>query len=59
MSLRCAICERRARMSLSRSHSNVATKKRQKINLHSKIINGKRVSICSTCLRTINKQKTK
>ncbi|MBU1131637.1 50S ribosomal protein L28 [Patescibacteria group bacterium] len=55
MSKICEICQRGPRASVSRSHSNVATKTRQLINLQSKKIDGKRISICTKCIKTMSK----
>ena len=54
----CEICERKAVVGNSRSHSNIASKRTMSINLQSKKIDGKKLSICTSCLKTINKQKT-
>ena len=37
----------------NRSHSNVATKRRQLVNLQPRIIDGKQVRLCTRCLRTM------
>jgi ribosomal protein L28 len=52
MAKRCDICSRKSKKSYSRSHSNVATKRRQFLNLQIKTIDGKRVKICTKCLKT-------
>ena len=48
----CESCGRGSRVSVSRSHSNIATKYRQFLNLQSKRIDGKRTRICTNCLKT-------
>ncbi len=58
MAKMCEICERKAVVGNSRSHSNIASKRTMSINLQSKKIDGKKLSICTSCLKTINKQKT-
>jgi len=39
----------------SRSHSNIATKKRQHVNLQSLVRDGRRVQACVSCIRTQTK----
>ncbi len=51
----CEICTRSAIIGNSRSHSKIANRRRMNINLQSKKIGNRRVSICTSCLRTINK----
>jgi ribosomal protein L28 len=53
MSPFCAACGRGALTVNLRSKSEVAVKSRQKINLQSRRINGKRVNICVRCLKTM------
>ncbi len=52
MSKVCEICGRGPVMGASRSHSNIQTKKWRHINLQAKTIDGKRVKICTSCLKT-------
>jgi ribosomal protein L28 len=52
----CQVCGRGAMNSYSRSHSNIATKKKQHINLQTLLIEGKRVKACSSCIRTATKK---
>lgn len=59
MSKMCEICERKAVIGNSRSHSNIATKRRMSINLQSKKVDGKKLSVCTNCIKTINKNKAK
>lgn len=40
----------------SRSHSNIATKKRQHVNLQTLVLEGRRVQACASCLRTQTKR---
>ncbi len=56
MSRKCAICGRTALSSVKRSHSMRATKRKQHLNLQTKIIQGKKITICTRCLRTLVKQ---
>jgi len=53
MSRRCSICGRGPQKTTSRSHSNIATKKWQYINLQSKKILGKRIKICTKCMKAL------
>ncbi|MDA2935866.1 50S ribosomal protein L28 [Patescibacteria group bacterium AH-259-L05] len=55
MARKCTICGRGPTSAVSRSHSNVATKRRQYINLQTKKISGKRVKLCTRCLKTLKK----
>jgi ribosomal protein L28 len=56
MSRTCEVCGRRPLKAKSRSKSNIATIRRQYLNLQSKIINGKQVKICTKCLKTLAKK---
>ncbi len=53
----CQICGRRARMGYSRSHSNIATKKLQKLNLQKITLKGKQILACARCIKTIGRVK--
>lgn len=57
MATKCDLCARGATKDASRSHSNIKTLKRQKINLQSKKIEGKKMNVCSKCIKTIAKTK--
>lgn len=57
MSRTCQICGRGTKASQSRSHSNVATKRKQFINIQTKNINGEKVKICTKCIKTAAKDK--
>jgi len=48
----CDVCGRGARVANSRSKSNIASKRRQLINLQSKKIDGLRQLICTSCLKS-------
>ncbi|MCX6743647.1 MAG: bL28 family ribosomal protein [Candidatus Parcubacteria bacterium] len=52
MSRTCEICGRGPKTSASRSHSNIKTLKKKYINLQTKKINGEKVKICTSCLKT-------
>jgi large subunit ribosomal protein L28 len=56
MARRCSICGRGPQTSFSRSHSNVATKRRQYLNLQTKTISGKKIKICARCLKSLKKK---
>lgn len=53
----CAICKRKHRIGVSRSHSMVATKRKFKVNLQTKRINGKKIKICTRCIKKMSKIK--
>jgi len=57
MAKKCDICGRGSTKGASRSHSNIKTIKRQHINLQSKRVNGKKMKICTACIRTMAKKK--
>lgn len=57
MSQVCEMCQKRPRVGQTRSHSNIATKRWQKINLQTKRIQGKKVLLCSRCLKALEKKK--
>lgn len=52
MARRCQICGRGSMKSVSRSHSNIATKRRQHINLQWFRYRGKRIRACTSCIKT-------
>jgi ribosomal protein L28 len=51
------MCKRGATKGASRSHSKVKTLKKQHINLQTRVIEGNKFKICTSCLRTVNKPK--
>jgi len=53
----CQQCGRGYLKALSRSHSNIPTLKRQHVNLQTKVVNGKRLMICTRCIKTLAKAK--
>ncbi|MCD6470963.1 50S ribosomal protein L28 [bacterium] len=57
MAKKCYFCKRGPQTSFSRSHSARATKRKQYLNLHTIKVNGKRVKICSKCLKKLKKKK--
>lgn len=56
MSRACEICGRGTKTANNVSHSNVKTKRKQKINLQNKKINGTKIKICTSCLKTKTKK---
>ncbi len=56
MSKMCEICERKAVVGNSRSHSNIASKRTMSINLQSKKVDGKKMNVCTSCIKSINKK---
>lgn len=59
MARACTICGRGAMNSFTRSHSNIATKKKQHVNLQTVLKNGARVKACANCIRTESKKLAK
>ena len=57
MARRCDLCGRGSTKDASRSHSNIKTTKRQHINLQMKKVEGKRIKICTSCIKTLAKTK--
>lgn len=57
MSKQCDLCKRTATKGASRSHSKIQTLKRQNINLQAKTIDGLKLKICTSCMRTIAKHE--
>ncbi|HOZ56050.1 MAG: 50S ribosomal protein L28 [Parcubacteria group bacterium ADurb.Bin316] len=57
MARRCDICGRGPQKDVSRSHSNIKTIQRQYINLQVKKIDGKKMKVCTKCIKTLSKTK--
>lgn len=57
MAKKCDMCKRGATKGASRSHSKIKTLKKQHINLQTRVIEGNKFKICTSCLRTVNKPK--
>ncbi len=57
MAKKCDLCGRGSTKGASRSHSNIKTTRRQNINLQARKINDKKMKICTSCLRTLAKEK--
>lgn len=55
MSRVCSKCGRGTTSGFSRSHSNIASKRKFQINLQTKKVNGKSVKVCTKCIKTENK----
>ncbi len=55
MSRICERCARGSNRGNSRSHSNIATKIQQFANLQTKRIGGRKMSLCTRCLKTLDK----
>ncbi len=51
----CEVCGRGTTVGNNVSHSQVKTKRTMKINLKSKKMDGKKIKICTSCLRTYKK----
>ncbi|MCK4918757.1 MAG: 50S ribosomal protein L28 [Candidatus Pacebacteria bacterium] len=58
MSKICQVCGRGTRASQSRSHSNIATKRKQFINVQTKHIDGEKIKICTKCIKTTAKDNS-
>ncbi|MBI2477043.1 50S ribosomal protein L28 [Candidatus Uhrbacteria bacterium] len=53
----CELCARKGLVGNNRSHSNIATKRRQEVNLQVKRIDGVRMRVCARCIRSRSKQQ--
>gem|GEM_PF-1881408 len=47
----CHRCSRGFLSTISRSHSHIATKRRQKVNLQLRTLDGARVLMCASCIK--------
>jgi large subunit ribosomal protein L28 len=56
MSKVCDICDRGPASGNSRSHSNIASRRKHNLNLQQATYKGKRVKVCANCLKTITKK---
>jgi ribosomal protein L28 len=52
----CDICSRQPLKGNSVSHSNRKTIRRQKLNLQTKTVDGKKLRVCTRCLKTLAKR---
>jgi ribosomal protein L28 len=43
--------------SVSRSHSHIATKRRQNVNLQMRRVDGEKVLVCAACIKATKKVK--
>lgn len=57
MAKKCDLCGRSATKGASRSHSKIKTLKRQNINLQTKMVEGLKLRLCTSCIRTMDKPK--
>ena len=55
MARKCDVCGRGPRKSQKRSHSSIKTIRRQYLNLQKKTIDGKKMNVCTKCIRTMKK----
>ncbi|HBP01477.1 MAG TPA: 50S ribosomal protein L28 [Candidatus Moranbacteria bacterium] len=55
MSRVCEVCGRGTATGNSRSHSNIASRRKFQINLQTKKTDGKKVKICTKCMKTESK----
>lgn len=55
MARACAICGKTATYGSNVSHSKVHTRRRFEVNLHSAVVGGDKVLICTRCRRTQTK----
>ncbi|MFA6534451.1 MAG: L28 family ribosomal protein [Patescibacteria group bacterium] len=55
MSRTCDICGRKPQTVVRRSHSKRATLSKQYLNLQARRIDGKRMKVCTRCLKTLTK----
>jgi ribosomal protein L28 len=55
MSRICEACGRGSNRANNRSHSRVATKRQQHVNLQSRKIDGVKAKVCTRCIKTLTK----
>ena len=55
MSRICLLTGKRANFGQTRSHSNIATKHRQNVNLQTITLNGRKIRVAARTLRTLKK----
>ncbi len=58
MARQCANCGRGFLSTVSRSHSHIATKRRQNVNLQVRRVDGDKILLCASCIKT-NKKSAK
>ncbi|MDO8505640.1 MAG: 50S ribosomal protein L28 [bacterium] len=58
MAKSCQVCSRGTQSGASRSHSMIQTRRKFSVNMQVKTIDGKRVKICTKCIKT-SKKKTR
>lgn len=56
MSRICDVCGRGANVANWRSHAMNATKRKQEVNLQNKRIDGKKIKMCTKCMKTLARQ---
>ena len=59
MSATCSICQRGSAAGYSRSHSKRQSLRRFSINLQWKRVGTERLRICTSCLKTVRKLRTR
>lgn len=52
----CDNCGRTPNQAISRSHSNIATKRRQFVNLQVRRIAGKSMRVCTRCIKGMKRE---
>ncbi|MFW5885173.1 MAG: 50S ribosomal protein L28 [Patescibacteria group bacterium] len=53
---KCYVCNKKAITGNKRSHSNIATKRKFKVNFQSKVIDGKKRKVCASCIKTLGRK---
>ncbi|HMB26072.1 MAG TPA: L28 family ribosomal protein [Patescibacteria group bacterium] len=53
----CDKCGRGPRSSNKRSHSKIATKRKQYLNLQQKTVDGKKTTLCTKCIKSLAKNR--
>ncbi|MBI4091086.1 MAG: 50S ribosomal protein L28 [Candidatus Komeilibacteria bacterium] len=57
MAKNCDRCHRGPAIGNTRSHSNIATKRRMMLNLQARTVEGVRQLLCTSCIKTLRKEK--
>ena len=59
MARQCANCGRGFLSTVSRSHSHIATKRRQNVNLQARRVDGEKILLCASCIKASKKKSAK
>ena len=52
----CMRCEKGIQVANTRSHSNIASKRKQRPNLQRMTVQGKRLVLCTSCVKAVTRE---